>query len=398
MSSKNSYQLHISGADETIKALCDMAIKERYGDSLPKNLSERLERELSAISINNYSTHYLLAHDMVKTSLEKGYRVSARSGLGSLFTSYLLGLTEICPDASVGGIDMMPEVFMGSDLSREPEIVLNFAPEVLPDVIAMLKERFGEKNVIGAGITVVDSSGNVKIGVHSSGIFIVPEDVDIQTITDLREDERDDGIRLMVTERHYKDVEKYMFKYNLCSKPELGNLHDLEARTGISIDSIPMDDTTVANVVERVGDCFYEKDYFASVAFDVVKPHSFVDIVKLLGLTHMSLLTENDDGKRMRYIKSANKYGITCRDDIMDCLIQAGFDIDTSYKIMLHFIRGKGMTEEIQQILFNQGISRNLVELLGQIGYVFHRSQVASYALLDWRMMYYYYLETNKRG
>ena len=227
-----------------------------------------------------------------------------------------------------------------------------------------------------------------KIGVHPGGIFIVPENIRISDITNLREAARDDGVRLMVTDKHYRDVEKDLKKYDVLSKTDLALLREMEVASGFPVNSISMcDKGLMAGVNIDEGDSFLT-DKRERQVFGIIRPDGFSDMVRMVGLAHADFFDANG-AVHIEHMLEARKNKICCRDDIMEALVRNGCDIRTAYSIMNSISRGKGMNETMERNMRDYGLSDDYVGLCKQIRYLFPRSMIASYALVNWRMAYY---------
>lgn len=176
----------IPGADEELRDKGRQAAKELYGEKLPALIEERLEREITAITKNNYSAIFLIASRLVKKSLADGYIVGSRGSVGSSLMAMLLGVTEVnplpphyrCPacvsldfsDQAAAGVDLpekkcsdcggkmlrdgydIPfEVFMGFHGEKVPDIDLNFSGEYQARALRHAEEIFGTDFAYRAG-------------------------------------------------------------------------------------------------------------------------------------------------------------------------------------------------------------------------------------------------------
>ena len=87
----------IDGAEDEIYTMTMERAHELYGKELPKIVKERIEKELNSIINNGYAVLYLIAHKLVKKSLEDGYLVGSRGSVGSSLVATLTNITEVNP-------------------------------------------------------------------------------------------------------------------------------------------------------------------------------------------------------------------------------------------------------------------------------------------------------------
>ncbi|MCM1415582.1 MAG: PolC-type DNA polymerase III, partial [bacterium] len=160
----------IADSDKQLKDICYNKAHELYGETLPKIVEERLEKELHSIISNGFAVMYIIAQKLVWKSVEDGYLVGSRGSVGSSFVANMAGITEVnslsphylCPkchyydfdsdevkaygggagcdmpdkDCPVcgtplrkEGFDIPFETFLGFKGDKEPDIDLNFSGE-----------------------------------------------------------------------------------------------------------------------------------------------------------------------------------------------------------------------------------------------------------------------------
>lgn len=433
-SEKRKYIIKFPAADVTLKSKCEEKAILLYGKPVPTFILKRMNAELTAIKDNGYATHYLIASDLVKHSTKNGYPISNRGMLPSSFVSFLSGISGVnplpahyscshchyfelvqnsdkncricgvdlpdktCPECGslmvADGVDIQPEINMGLSPNREPDIILNVAPEIYHETIEHIKTEFNEDQVFRAGVKVKWPDGSIRRNIHPGGIYIVPGDADITDITVLCKhapsDEFDPDDGLQITEKDYRNIDSQLKKYDILTLPELGLLHDLERETGCMLSDIRFNDPAMLKVFEDADNSYMRRfgELYQQVVCKV-KPQSFSDLARIDGVVHgTGTWTGNGEdlinqGLRLRNI-------ISSRDDILYYLVEKRISKERSYQIMQYIKNGKGLTRDIMEQMKSVGVPDWYIESCKKIRYLFSRAQCIENTMIHWRLAYYW--------
>ncbi len=182
----------IENSADTLRRICYDKAHDMYGETLPKQVEERLEHELKSIIGNGFAVMYIIAQKLVWKSNEDGYLVGSRGSVGSSFVAAMAGITEVnslpahyyckkchfhdfdseevkaysgrsgfdlpdrkCPvcgeELVKDGHDIPFETFLGFYGDKEPDIDLNFSGEYQSKAHAYTEVIFGEGQTFRAG-------------------------------------------------------------------------------------------------------------------------------------------------------------------------------------------------------------------------------------------------------
>ncbi|MFA6252902.1 MAG: DNA polymerase III subunit alpha [Patescibacteria group bacterium] len=133
--------------EKELENLSRLGVEKRFGkklEELPKNISERLQYELSVIERTGYAAYFLIVQDFVNWA--KNNKIIVGPGRGSAagsLVSYLIGITNIDPIK----YDLLFERFLNPERVSMPDIDMDFADTGRDAVIQYVENKYGKDHV-----------------------------------------------------------------------------------------------------------------------------------------------------------------------------------------------------------------------------------------------------------
>jgi len=134
----------VESENELLVRLAEAGAKERYGDPLPAEVSQRLDYELGVITTTGYAGYFLITYDFIKAARDRGIPVGPGRGsaAGSL-VAYALRITDVCPLT----FDLLFERFLNPERVSMPDIDVDFCFERRGEVIEYVRQKYGRESV-----------------------------------------------------------------------------------------------------------------------------------------------------------------------------------------------------------------------------------------------------------
>lgn len=454
-----SYYPTIKDAEKELIRKCKARVEKIYGTSLPNIVKERLEWELDSISSHDFATIFTIAERLVERSKTNGYTVGSRCNIAASLVAFLLGITninplpphyicskckytnfqidkkyccgfdlpdEICPlcgeKLNKDGFDISATALLGFDGDMVPDIDLIFSDEYQETAASHLEEIFGKGYVVPAGDTLklserlafayaerfnednnanLDADGLINIseklvGVkrddwrHPGGFFALPSSVNILDFSPIHK-----FGEKMVTHFTASELSGYLLKIDILGHDVPTLIKNLQNSTGISPDSIPLDD---ADTLQRIASCdaigipefqsFFMRDMLRKAT-----PTCFSDLIKLSGLSH-GTGTWKENAEHLITNKTVGlKDVIALRDDVMTFLIKKGMPPKEAYKYMrlikLGRLSSDSYKENWQSVFKEYGIDDWYIESAKKIKYLFPKAHSAVYTIQSFQLAWY---------
>src|SRR5262249_22511163 len=129
--------------EDYLRELCEKGMLDRYGPNLPKPVIDRLNHELGIICRMGFASYFLVVSDFVRFAVERGIPASARGSACGALVSYVLRLSHVDPLQ----YDLLFERFLDPNRSEAPDIDIDFCQDRREEVIAYVRQRYGEASV-----------------------------------------------------------------------------------------------------------------------------------------------------------------------------------------------------------------------------------------------------------
>jgi len=132
--------------DTYLRELCDVGMKERYGEVLTPEMSERLEFELGTILRMGFAAYFLIVQDYVVWAKDHGVIVGpGRGSAAGSIVAYALKITNLDP-LKYG---LLFERFLNPDRISMPDVDMDFDDVKRKDVIQYVSDKYGHDRVAG---------------------------------------------------------------------------------------------------------------------------------------------------------------------------------------------------------------------------------------------------------
>ncbi len=130
-----------------LRELCQVGLKDKYGEELTDEHHVRLDYELSIIDRMGFSSYFLIVWDFVRFADESNIPCQARGSACGSLVAHVLGLSKVCPLK----YDLLFERFLDPSRTEPPDIDIDFCRDQRQLVIDYIKGKYGEENVAQIG-------------------------------------------------------------------------------------------------------------------------------------------------------------------------------------------------------------------------------------------------------
>ncbi|MEG0662732.1 MAG: PolC-type DNA polymerase III, partial [Anaerovoracaceae bacterium] len=335
------------------------------------------------------------------------------------------------------GFSIPFETFLGFEGDKEPDIDLNFAGEYQGTAHKYVDEIFGAKNVYKAGTIgtiasktaygfvmkyfenkgqpvnkyeldrLTEKCTGVKrtTGQHPGGIIIVPDDHEIYEFCPVQRPANDTKTDIITTHFDYHSIDSNLLKLDILGHDVPSMIKHLQDMTGVDPQKVPLKDERVTGIFNGIeGLDIQDPEYkfthgsygipefgtkFVRQMLDDTKPDKFADLVRISGFSHGTNVWLNNAQAFIRSGEATMREAISTRDDIMNYLILKGLPNKEAFNIMEKVRKGKGVTEEREELMRQNDVPEWYIESCKRISYMFPRAHAVAYVMMSYRIAYY---------
>nr|WCD23694.1 DNA polymerase III [Mycoplasma wenyonii] len=334
------------------------------------------------------------------------------------------------------------ETFLGLERKKVPDIDLNFSGQYQQKAHNFLRELFGRDNTFRAGTisavaekTAFALARNYLLdneiefnkgklhwlssrltdikrttGQHPGGIIVIPKGDSIYNYTPVNYPANDTTSDWLTTHFEKDALKDSLFKFDILGQDDPTILALLSKLTNQNLDTISYNDKQILKMfsdisvleipsdkLELIGETVGTlglPEFGTEKTREIVKAcreklNHFSDLIRISGISHGKNVWKNNIDRLISNHQLNLSEVITCRDDIMNYLLDKKIGIDIAFRIAESVRNGRGIPQEHLKLLKDFKVPEWYIACANKITYIFPKAHATAYVLMCWKIAYF---------
>ena len=352
-------KLQIPDADKKLKVICQKGMGEIFGKNPPDAVKKRLLHELKVVAGNKHSSYYLLASMLIKEAERIHHAAFFRGTITGSLIAYTSGISKINPmEKEYGGVNLPFEVTREEYECMEPTLDIQCSMAFIFFAQSFLARELPEYRYVSYPLDSCNGIKSVRLYFIKNDALPLEDPVDIEGLNL-------DGYP------EFMFFDEY-FHITIIGQDDM----ELVRYNTFYRDVIRFNEADSEKIIPELWK--YIKNNDDSICgFKKLKVRSYEELITVLGMAHSTDVWRGMPKKMVLDGEIPLSRMIGTRDDLFSYFISRGIENEKAYTIMNRVRRGKGLSEDDEEMLRKSGAEEWVIALCKQAKYIFPRAHIA---------------------